>query len=99
MSNCSSNLYKDNNLVIKEEMFKLKEAFKDKINKSKNEFGVTVKVLDNLSPLKTLARGYSVVRTSDKTVSSVKDINVDDVVQVKVSDGKFYASVTKKEEN
>lgn len=99
MRNCSSNLYKDNNLVIKEEMFKLKEAFKDKINKSKNEFGVTVKVLDNLSPLKTLARGYSVVRTSDKTVSSVKDINVDDVVQVKVSDGKFYASVTKKEEN
>ena len=99
MSNCSSNLYKDNNLVIKEEMFKLKEAFKDKINKSKNEFGVTVKVLDNLSPLKTLARGYSVVRTSDKTISSVKDINIDDVVQVKVSDGKFYASVTKKEEN
>ena len=29
----------------------------------------------------------------------VKDVKVDDVVQVRVSDGKFYASVTKKEDN
>lgn len=99
MGNCCSILYKDNNLVIKEEVYKLKEAFKNKLNESKTDFGVAVKVLDNLSPLKTLARGYSVVKTSEKTVSSVKDVKVDDVIQVKVSDGKFYASVTKKEEN
>ena len=28
----------------------------------------------------------------------VKSVNIDDVIQVRVSDGKFYASVTKKEE-
>ena len=45
-----------------------------------------------------MLRGYSVVKTSEKSVVSVKDVNVDDVIQVRVSDGKFYASVTKKEE-
>ena len=67
-------------------------------SKKVNEFTNLISVLDSLSPLKVMLRGYSVVKTSDKTISSVKDIEVDDVVQVRVSDGKFYASVTKKEE-
>ena len=57
-----------------------------------------ITALDNLSPLKVMLRGYSVVKTSDKTVSSIKDVNIDDIIQVRVSDGKFYANVTKKEE-
>ena len=72
---------------------------KDKISNCRNEFRNVVAILDNISPLKVLSRGYSVVKTSDKTISSVKDVKVDDVVQVRVSDGKFYASVTKKEDN
>ena len=45
-----------------------------------------------------MLRGYSVVKTSEKSINSVKDVNVNDVIQVRVSDGKFYANITKKEE-
>jgi len=98
LNNYASSLYKDNKMIINEEVNKLKNAFNDKQNKYKNELINTISVLDNISPLKVLLRGYSVVKTSEKNIISVNDVNVDDVIQVRVSDGKFYASVTKKEE-
>lgn len=98
MNSYSSNIYKDNILLIDKEINKLNEALKYRLNNSRNEFINLVNILDSLSPLKTLARGYSVVKTSDKTINSINDVSVDDVVQVRVSDGKFYANVTKKEE-
>ncbi len=98
MNNYASNLYKDNLLIINKEVNDLKNAFNANLDKNKHELMNTISVLDNISPLKVLLRGYSVVKNSEKTINSVKDINVNDVVQVRVSDGKFYASVTKKEE-
>lgn len=98
INNYATSLYKDNKLVINEEVNKLKNAFNENKNKKINELTSLISALDNLSPLKVMLRGYSVVKTSEKTVNSIKDINVDDIVQVRVSDGKFYASVTKKEE-
>lgn len=98
LNNYASNLYKDNKIIINEEINKLKNSFKDKQDKCKNELINVMSVLDNISPLKVMLRGYSVVKTSDKNITSVKDVNIDDVIQVRVSDGKFYACVTKKEE-
>ncbi len=98
MNNYASNLYKDNLLIINKEVNDLKNAFNANLDKDKHELMNTISVLDNISPLKVLLRGYSVVKNSEKTINSVKDINVSDVIQVRVSDGKFYASVTKKEE-
>ena len=98
LNNYASNLYKDNKIIINEEINKLKNSFKDKQDKCKNELINVMSVLDNISPLKVMLRGYSVVKTSDKNIISIKDVNVDDVIQVRVSDGKFYACVTKKEE-
>jgi len=98
LNNYASSLYKDNKIIINDEVNKLKNAFKDKQDKLKNELINTISVLDNISPLKVMLRGYSVVKNSEKNITSVKDVNIDDVIQVRVSDGKFYASVTKKEE-
>jgi len=98
MNNHCKSLYKENKSVIDNEMIRLNEALKNKIGNCKNEFNKLVAILDNISPLKTLARGYSVVKTSDKVINSVRDVEVDDVIQVRVSDGKLYASITKKED-
>ncbi len=99
LNNYASSIYKDNLIVINNEVNNLKNAFKNKSDKCKNELFNTMNVLDNISPLKVMLRGYSVVKTSEKNINSIRDVNVDDVVQVRVSDGKFYAIVTKKEEN
>lgn len=49
--------------------------------------------LDAMSPLKTLARGYTVVEKEDKLVKSVKDLKKDDIINVRLNDGKIDAKI------
>jgi exodeoxyribonuclease VII large subunit len=49
--------------------------------------------LDALSPLKTLTRGYSIVQKDSKVIKSVKDLNKDDEVDLRVVDGIAKAKI------
>jgi len=54
-----------------------------------------ISILDNLSPLSVLKRGFGIVRLPDRTiVRDVAVLAVDDSVDVKVSSGSFKARVT-----
>ncbi len=50
--------------------------------------------LDNLSPLKTLSRGYFRLQSGQKTISKVKSIKVGDSIVAVGSDGTLTAQVT-----
>ena len=84
---------------IKENHDKLKLAYFHFLNRKRSELVSDIRLLDNLSPLKILQRGYSVVSNSDGTISSVKQVNVDDVIRITMSDGKIYANVTRKDDS
>lgn len=71
----------------------INESFGNKIQKLSNEFGVLCTSLDNLSPLKVLARGYSIVKKNDKVISSVEDINTNDEVEIGFSNGSAKAQI------
>lgn len=58
-------------------------------------FTTAVTSLDNLSPLKVLARGYAVVTHNGDTLKSVDDISFDQNVMVRLSDGSLDCNVTK----
>ena len=64
----------------------------------RNTFISEIKILDNISPLKVLSRGYSVVSGVEGVIGSVKKVSVDDMVKITMSDGKLYALVTRKDE-
>ena len=49
--------------------------------------------LDALSPLKTLIRGYSIVSLNGKSIKSAKDLNKDDEVELRLSDGSAKAKI------
>ena len=49
--------------------------------------------LDALSPLGVIARGYSVTKSKDKIIKSVKDVKIDDEITVNLSDGMITATV------
>jgi len=51
------------------------------------------KNLDYLNPLNVLQRGYSVVRTKGKIVSSMKDVSKGDIVDIRLSDGSKNAEI------
>ena len=76
----------------------LKTGYNHYLTKCRNELSSEIKVLDNISPLKVLSRGYSVVSGVNGTIDSVSKVNVDDVVRITMSDGKLYACITRKDD-
>ncbi|MES3038172.1 MAG: exodeoxyribonuclease VII large subunit [Bdellovibrionota bacterium] len=54
-------------------------------------------MLDTLSPLKVVERGYSITYKNKKLIKSTNDLEVGDKVSVVLCHGEFEAEVTKKE--
>ena len=61
------------------------------INKTKMVELITK--LDNLSPLKTLTRGYSIVEKEGKVIKSIRDLGCGDEVDIQFIDGKSKAKI------
>ncbi len=68
----------------------VQRIFDEKFNKS----AVLVSKLDALSPLKVLSRGFSVIKSDNKVISSVKKLKIGSCVEIRLSDGTIGATVT-----
>ena len=71
----------------------INENLNKKIDDSLNEFSILCSSLDNLSPLKVLARGYSMIKKNDFVVSSVEDIEENDEIEITFSNGSAKAQI------
>ena len=83
---------------IKENYDKLKMEYEHYLARAKDEVLFETRLLDNISPLKVLQRGYSVVTNAEGIVNSVDKVNIDDVIRITMSDGRIYACVTRKDD-
>ena len=72
-----------------------------KFNKNKNEFDKRIHKLVNLNPMKILERGYSVVSSENKVIKKLEDVDINEVIDIKISDGIIKGIVKEKiyEEN
>ena len=70
-----------------------KIAEKMLLERKKQLLSVNVSKLDGLSPLGTIARGFSVATGESGVIKSVKQVKIGDEVSVRVSDGSFNAVV------
>lgn len=77
----------------------IKNSMEKKIIDAESKAQKLTLLLDSLSPLKTLSRGYFALEKNGKTIPSVKSLKVGDEISLKGKDGKVTASVTKIEEN
>ena len=60
----------------------------------KSKFEKQVALLDSLSPLKTMLRGYSVVSNNEgHLISKLDDVKIGDNINIKVIDGSVHAVV------
>lgn len=66
---------------------RLKDGFSYLVEKENSKFSNLVSSLDALSPLKVLARGYSITTKNEKVIRDIEDINIDDELKVKLSKG------------
>ena len=68
----------------------------NKIIKAKSEFAKLISKLDALSPLKTLARGYLIAEKNNKLITKTSDVEINDILDLKLCDGNLKAKVIEK---
>lgn len=74
---------------------RLNQSIEYKLSHSKSLFQVQMATLDSISPLKTLDRGYAIVKNKadDSLITSVTQVANASSIQIKLKDGKFDATI------
>ena len=67
----------------------------NKLKESKNKATNIITKLDTLSPLKTLARGYSITEYDGEILKSVKQVKEDEKIEIRLKDGNITAKALK----
>ena len=63
------------------------------LDKTKQKYTLLLGKLDALSPLKTLERGYGIIKLNEKAVTSIKDLKKDDLIDIELKDGSRKAII------
>ena len=84
----------DNYIVLDNIIKRIQNSATSKLKDSKSKAASTMVRLDALSPLKTLSRGYSIVSNKEnKVIKFVNDINKNDEIKIRLTDGNINAKV------
>lgn len=67
-------------------------------DKKRHQYELLLKTIEVLNPMKLLSSGYSIVKSNGKVIKNSHDINLDDVVDIELSEGKLKCSVIGKED-
>ena len=84
----SNNIISENrNKLFKIENSHILKNPNDITRKKRDECLKNINKLEVLNPLSTLKRGYSIAKTNEKVITSVKDVEVGDKVDIEFDDG------------
>ena len=67
-------------------------------DKKKHQYELLLKTIEVLNPMKLLSSGYSIVKSNGKVIKNSHDVNLEDVVNIELSEGKLKCSVIGKED-
>lgn len=78
----------------------INRAMRQILIKKETEFDSVISTLEALSPLKIMDRGYSLVYTDEsRLVKSIKQVKVNESVQIQLTDGNLFCKVENIKEN
>ena len=96
----SSSVFKEPTRKIQENYLRIDQYIKQlgnliqsKYEKQKTKYVEIIAKLDAYSPLKTIARGYTITKKNNKIVKSKTELNTGDKIQITFSDGEKSAIV------
>lgn len=75
---------------------RLEWSMEKELNSRKEEFQFLNGKLESLSPLKTLARGYSISSLQGKIIDSIDEVEIGQEIQIRVKDGQIKGKVLNK---
>ncbi len=73
---------------------KINNNFKDIFTKYSSDFTILCSKLDSLSPLKVLARGFSIAKKDENIIVNSKNLSVGDSIYIQFADGSAKAKIT-----
>lgn len=73
---------------------KINNNFKDIFTKYSSDFTILCSKLDSMSPLKVLARGFSIAKKDENIIVNSKDLSVGDNISIQFADGSTKAKIT-----
>ncbi|MEG1243326.1 MAG: exodeoxyribonuclease VII large subunit [Oscillospiraceae bacterium] len=86
-------LINNRRLLLDNYIFKLSDSVFKIVNYKKSNFIAVVGKLDALSPLKVLTRGYGISTKNNKMLTSVNDVDINDKIKLRLSDGNIECIV------
>ena len=84
---------KDNIIQVDKIYDKINFEMKNKLSLREERLISLASQLHNLSPLATLNRGYGVIQKEDKVISSIDTVEINDRLDITLSDGNIYCVV------
>ena len=72
---------------------KTNTIFNNYINNKNNKYNNLINKLEVLNPLNTLKRGYSITKKDNKVITSIKDINLKDELNITLENGTVTSTV------
>lgn len=73
---------------------KININFKDIFTKYSSDFTILCSKLDSMSPLKVLARGFSIAKKDENIIVNSEDLSVGDSISIQFADGSAKAEIT-----
>lgn len=78
---------------VEELTTRLRQQMQTQLNQNQHRLGSVSQLLDTVSPLATLARGYNIAFKNDKLIKSAKELAPGDTLVSKFSDGEVISEV------
>lgn len=90
----SSNIIAQNrNKLLKLESSPILKNPDEIVKRKKERYYKNINKLEVLNPLLTLKRGYSIAKSNEKVITSVKDVKTGDIVDIELDDGTINTKV------
>jgi exodeoxyribonuclease VII large subunit len=83
--------------ILNEEVKKLKKAMEHRINEQNHHLALAAASLDNLSPLRVMNRGYSILSKGEQVIRDIDEVEIGDELQADVSNGRLRVVIKCKE--
>ncbi len=79
--------------IIIDKLNWIKRLLSQKLITKENEISNCLKIVDAINPLNLLKKGYSFATINNRPIKSVKDLGVNDIIELTLADGNISAQV------
>ena len=78
---------------------RLRDNMQSTIDRKMYQFHVQTSTLEAMNPLKLMDKGFAVIEKDQHVITSIKDVKIDDEINIRLKDGRMKAIVKEQKEN